>query len=122
MKNKGNSHNDLALRWLEVQRMIKERFGKEHLPDLNAVLFLIGLQESGSLQTAFTKEEKQELMHVAVCHLLSLRGYYRFIGRDEDGWPHWELIKPVKEKGAQQEELLKALSIEYFQQKRIKQK
>jgi len=106
--------NDLPLRWFEVQTMIKERFGKEHLPDLNALLFLIGLQEVGRLQETFTKEEKQELMHVAVCRLLSQRGYYEFVGRDEDGWPHWEAIKPVEVQGPAQEDLLKELVVEYF--------
>ncbi len=113
MKNK-----DLSLAWFEVQAMIKERFGKEHLPDLNAVLFLIGLQELGGLQTEFSKEEKQDLMHLAVCRLLSLRGYYRFSGYDDEGWPHWELVKPVEVKGARQEELLKELAVEYFREKR----
>ncbi len=105
---------DLPLRWFEVQTKIKKRFGKEHLPDLNALLFLIGLQEVGRLQESFTKEEKQELMHVAVCRLLSQRGYYEFVGRDEDGWPHWRAVKPVEVQGAAQEDLLKELIVEYF--------
>ncbi len=107
--------SELSLRWLSVQARIKERFGKEHLPDLNAVLFLIGLQEVGRLQESFTKEEKQELMHVAVCTLLSRRGYYEFVGRDEDGWPHWRPVKPVEVQGPAQEELLKELVVEYFE-------
>ena len=46
-----------------------ERFGKK--PDLEAILFLIGMQEYGQLKDKFTKEQKQDLMHVAVCLLLS---------------------------------------------------
>ncbi len=107
-------NSDLSLAWFEVQAMIKERFGKEHLPDLNAVLFLIGLQELGGLQTTFSKEEKQDLMHLAVCRLLSMRDYYRFSGYDEEGWPHWEAVKPIEVKGKAQEELLKELVVEYF--------
>ena len=31
-----------------------------------------------------------ELIHIAICTLLEY-GNYRFIGRDEDNWPHFEL-------------------------------
>jgi len=45
-----------------------ERFGKK--PDMEAILFLIGIQEFGQLKEKFTKEQKQDLMHVAVCSYL----------------------------------------------------
>src|SRR5688572_6596501 len=75
--------------WLRVRHWVKDRFKKGDLPDLNAVLFLIGMQEVGRTQQKYTKEEKQDLMHVAICHLLSEEGYFEFLGMDEDGWPHW---------------------------------
>ena len=71
--------------WLRIRHLIKDRFGKESLPDLNAILFLIGIQELGRWKAQFTKEEKQDLMHIAVCRLLSYEGYYEFVGRDADG-------------------------------------
>ena len=43
---------------------------------MEAILFLIGIQEVGDFRTKFTKEQKQDLMHVAVCSLLSPSGYY----------------------------------------------
>ncbi len=101
--------------WLRVRHIVKKTTRRDALPDLNGILLLIGVQELGRVQQAFTKEEKQDLMHVAVCRLLSTDGYYSFIGRDEDGWPHYEVVKPLQVKGVkEQEQLLKIKAIEYF--------
>ncbi|THH39499.1 hypothetical protein [Neolewinella litorea] len=108
-----NWEQDFA--YQRVRHLIKERFRRDTLPDLNALLFLIGVQELGRWQADFTKEEKRDLMHVAVCRLLAEDGHYRFLGRDDDGWPHYELtskIPPTDLKG--QEELLKEKIIAYF--------
>ena len=76
---------ELEFEWLRVRHWVKDRFDRKELPDLNAVLFLIGMQELGKPQVKFTKEEKQDLMHIAVCHLLSEDGYIEYKGMDEDG-------------------------------------
>lgn len=106
--------------WLRIRHLIKDRFNKATLPDLNAILFLIGVQELGRWQQNFTKEEKQDLMHIAVCRLMSIDGYYQFAGRDADGWPHWEMLKPFPQKGVKtQEAFLKEKVIQYFQEEDI---
>ena len=94
--------------------MLRDRF--EKVPDMEAILFLIGVNELGGIPAKkFTKEQKQDLMHVAVCSLLSRRGYYEFIARDDDGWPHYDQLKPVEAEGLQtQERILKECVIEYF--------
>jgi hypothetical protein len=105
---------DFDPRWLNVLNMVKERFGKK--PDLQAILFLIGIQELAQNRTRFTKEEKQDLMHIAVCHLLSFESFYRYIGKDEDGWPHYEptdILPRMSRK--EQEVLLKKNIIRYFE-------
>jgi hypothetical protein len=54
-------------------------------------------------------------MHIAVCELLSRRGYYELLGRDEDGWPHYQELQPVPSEGLKaQEQLLKECIVEYF--------
>ena len=107
----------LDFEWLRVRHIVKRSFGKAQLPDLNAILFLIGIQELGRWQDNFTKEEKQDLMHIAVCRLLSYDGYYRFAGRDADGWPHYERIKPVPVQGVEEQgTLLKTHIIRYFRE------
>ena len=105
----------LDFEWLRIQHKIKEQISSDKLPDLNAVLFLIGIQELGRWKKIWTKEEKQDLMHIAICRLLSIEGYYEFIGRDEDGWPHWKQTRKITSKGMDnQENLLKMQAIKYF--------
>lgn len=83
--------------------------------DLNAVLFLIGVQELGTGPKRFSKEAKQDLMHVAVCRVLSQSGYYTFDGYDKDGWPQWELAKPIPHGDLLTQEIfLKQHVIHYF--------
>ncbi|MCB0553547.1 MAG: hypothetical protein KDD02_08355 [Phaeodactylibacter sp.] len=108
---------ELEFEWLKVRHLVKDAFERDDLPDLNAVLFLIGIQELGRWPGSFTKEEKQDLMHIAVCRLLSYDGYYEFAGRDADGWPHYRLVKPLKLKGVEgQEKLLMEKAITYFRE------
>jgi hypothetical protein len=86
-------------------------------PDLNGILFLIGIQELGQGPKSFTKEEKQDLMHIALCRILSYAGYYELQGIDQDGWPHWKLIKPLPSAPLRtQENLIKGLIIRYFKE------
>ncbi len=101
--------------WLQTRHWIKDRFGKQELPDLKSILFLIGLQEVGHWEGSIQKETKQDYMHVASCVLLSEDGYYAFHGIDADGWPHFNLVQalPFKEV-AQQERYLKEKVINYF--------
>jgi len=85
--------DDLQVRWLKLRIKLKERFGIK--PDMDGVLFLIGIQELGSGKQEFSKEEKQDLMHIAVCTVLSLSGYYVNEGNDDEGWPHFKQLKPL---------------------------
>ena len=95
--------------------MLLERFGK--IPDMEAILYLIGINEFGQEppRGKFTKEQKQDLMHIAVCTLLSQLDYYKFIGRDEEGWPHFEPVGTVPTMNMiEQESILKACIVHYF--------
>mgnify|MGYP003339222335 FL=1 len=77
--------------------------------------FFIGLQELGFVPEKLNKNQKLDVMHVAICTLLSNYGYYMYKGNDEEGWPHWEktndlpLLKPLE-----QERLIKEAIIGYF--------
>lgn len=106
---------EIDFKWLALRHKLKEMFNREVLPDLNAILFLVGIQELGKVQEVYTKEEKQDLMHIAVCRLLSQEGYYQFVGFDADGWPHYERIKNHDTTGLKtQEAWMKRLLIRYF--------
>lgn len=99
--------------WKEVVSKLENRFG-EGL-DLQAILFLIGLQELGIGYQKLKKDQKVEVIHVAVCALLSQWGYYEFTGYDDDGWPHWkETIKLPSLNAKQQDKLIREAIVEYF--------
>jgi hypothetical protein len=80
------------------------------------MLFLIGVQEFGDIREKFTKEQKQDLMHVAVCNLLSESGYYELEKVDEDGWPHFKQLKPLPSLSMiEQENFIKDHVLLYFE-------
>ena len=109
---------DLSLErnWNRVLDCLKDMVGKRP-NDLNGVLFLIGVQELGKGKKNFSKEEKQDLMHIAICRILSPSGFYELEGIDEDGWPHWKLVKPLPHFDLlDQEKLLKIHVIDYFKE------
>ncbi len=110
-----NGKDDLQSRWWTLEAKLMERFGKK--PDLETVLFLIGIQEYGEFGNSFSKEQKQDLMHVAICSLLSQSGYYELEGVDEEGWPHFRQLKalPVMDP-IEQEYFMKDHALMYFQQ------
>ncbi|MFN0276425.1 MAG: hypothetical protein ACKVPJ_11800 [Chitinophagales bacterium] len=109
---------DFHPKWLEVLKMIKEQFGKK--PDLETILFLIGINELGTTQNKFSKEEKQDLMHIATCRLLSYEGYYTLLGIDTDNWPVWEIACRIPAmNNEEQESLLKRNILRYFEEKKL---
>jgi hypothetical protein len=106
---------EIEFEWLKTKHYIKERFGMDRLPDLNGVLLLVGIQELGFTPDTSKKEVKQDLMHVAVCTLLSESGYFETDGVDLDGWPHFRKLKQVEVVGEkEQENLLIQHVISYF--------
>lgn len=112
--NNMNFSDDLQSRWWKLEEKLIERFGKK--PDVETVLFLIGIQELGDVKEKFTKEQKQDLMHIAVCTVLQPSGYYEMEGVDADGWPHFRQLKAMPELNAfEQEAFLKDHILLYFQ-------
>ena len=103
-------------KWNNLLEKIADHIGKKP-KDLNGVLFLIGVNELGKGKKIFTKEEKQDLIHIAICKVLSLSGYYQLEGHDQDGWPHWKLIRKLPHIDLlEQETLLKISILDYFEQ------
>ena len=100
--------------WVELISKLEKIIGKKPA-DLKSVLFLIGVQELGKGTKDFTKEEKRDLIHIAICKVLSLSGFYELEGLDENGWPHWKVKKKLPHFDVlEQEKLLKMHVIEYF--------
>ena len=109
-----NAKDDLQTRWWNLEARLAEKFNKK--PDLETILFLIGVQELGKNTTKFTKEQKQDLMHVATCSLLAQSGYFELEGKDEEGWPHYKQIKTLPVLNAiEQENFIKDHVLLYFE-------
>lgn len=101
--------------WNDVLTYLEKQFGKK--PDVQTIIFLVGHRELGKHQVKFTKEQKQDLIHVGVCTLLSRANYYSFLDFDQDGWPHFEYNREQpKLNNEQQEKLLKKMIIDYFKE------
>ena len=102
-------------KWSELQGYIARDFDTD-LPDIKVMLFLIGVQELGQGPREFSKREKEELMHIATCRLFSTLGFYELKGQDQQGWPDWQLVKPLPNYTLlEQEMLIKSLIISYFE-------
>ncbi|MDB5280422.1 hypothetical protein QWZ08_22545 [Ferruginibacter paludis] len=110
-----HAKEDLQVRWLKLRIFLKEKFAIK--PDMDGILFLIGVQELGTGKQVYTKEQKQDLMHIAVCTVLSQSGYYVMEGLDDEGWPHFKQLKPLPEFNVfEQENFLKDHVLLYFEQ------
>jgi hypothetical protein len=108
---------DLAFekRWRDLVKELSARFDAPL--DLTGILFLIGVQELGQDAREFKKDEKVNLMHIAICVVLTPFGYYRELGRDADGWPHFESVKQLPSLGPEeQERLMKEAVLAYFEE------
>jgi hypothetical protein len=106
--------DDLQARWWKLEERLMQRFGKK--PDMETILFLIGVQEFGDPREKFTKEQKQDLMHVAVCSILSSSGFYELDSVDSDGWPHFRQLKHIPPMSLkEQEDFMKDHILLYFQ-------
>ena len=107
-------NEDVQSRWWKLQGKLLERFGRK--PDLESVLYLIGIQELALDKEEFSKEEKQDLMHIGICTVLSSSGYYILDGRDDDEWPHYTQLKELPEMTAiEQENFIKDHVLLYFE-------
>lgn len=104
---------NLQEEWHQLTSKLSKQFGME--ADLDAIIFLIGIQELGKVPEKLNKDQKVDVMHVAICSLLSNFGYYEFVGEDKDGWPHWNRNKklpPLNDK--EQDVLIKNAILDYF--------
>ncbi len=103
----------MASDWERLQEKLKTRFDSEM--DVDAILYMIGLQELGKPFHRYKKDQKLEIMHVAICTLMEPFGFYEYEGRDEEGWPHWKLKENLPHLNAkQQNNLMVGAIIDYF--------
>ena len=111
---------ELKVRWEAVVELLSNRFADGDRLDLDAIIYLIGLQELGQLHRKFKKDDKLDLMHIAICRLLEPYGYYEFEYIDEEGWPHYKVVEALPTlKAGEQSVLMKEAIVQYFIDKEV---
>ena len=111
------NREELRIKWDKLLHELSEKFGEGETLDLDAIIFLIGVQELGMGYRKFKKDEKLNLMHIAICRLLEPYGFYEFLGHDKDGWPHYELKEQLPNlKSGEQTILMKEAIVGYFEE------
>ena len=109
-------NSELKIKWTNLKAKLSKDFSDDQLIDLDAIIFLIGLQELGQFQKKFNKQKKLEILHIAVCKLLSDYGYYQLEYIDQEGWPHYKLNENLPNlKPGEQTILIKKAIINYFE-------
>jgi hypothetical protein len=103
----------LKQEWDALMKRMEVQFGEGI--EIEGLLLLIGTQELGKGYKKFSKDEKLDVIHIALCTLLEPYGYYKFKGKDEDGWPHWDVVTDLPAmKPGEQKMLVKKAVLEYF--------
>ena len=115
-KNKMTNNNSLKEKWEFLVAKLTQQFAEGDELNLDAIIYLIGVQELGQGQKNFKKDEKINLMHIAICKLLEPYGYYEFDFFDDEGWPHYKSLTELPElKPGEQTVLMKEAIINYFE-------
>lgn len=106
--------------WEQILEVIAAKFGEGEQLNLDAIIYLIGVQELGKGAIEFKKDDKVNLMHIAICRLLEPFGYYEFDFFDDEGWPHYKVLEelPILKPG-EQTVLMKESIVLYFKQQEL---
>ncbi|PZD79025.1 hypothetical protein [Mesonia sp. K7] len=109
---------ELKTRWETLQQKLSKQFADGETLDLDAIIYLVGVQELGQLHRRFKKDHKLDLMHIAICKLLEPYGYYEFDYVDDDGWPHYKSLEKLPNlKAGEQSIMMKEALVAYFLEK-----
>lgn len=111
-----NNSSSLKTRWDYLTKELTQQFSDGDVLNLDSIIYLIGVQELGKGKKVFKKDEKINLMHIAICKLLEPYGYYEFDFFDKDGWPHYKIVTDLPNlKPGEQAVLMKEAIIHYFE-------
>jgi hypothetical protein len=111
---------NLKEEWEQVLKILSDNFGDGEVLNLDAIIYLIGVQELGQGAKEFKKDDKVNLMHIAICRLLEPFGYYEFDFFDNDGWPHYKVLEELPPlKSGEQTVLMKEAIVLYFKKNEL---
>ncbi len=110
----------LKVRWSQLVGRLSEQFSEGEDLDIDGIIYIIGVQELGQGYRRFKKDEKVNLMHIAICRLLEPLGYYEFDYFDQDGWPHYKMKEELPFlKPGEQTVMMKEAIVNYFLEKKF---
>ncbi len=110
----------LKERWENLVQILSNQFSQGEDLDLDAIIYLIGVQELGKVHREFKKDQKLDLMHIAICRLLEPYGFYEFEYYDAEGWPHYTVKEELPAlKAGEQSVLMKEAIVNYFIEKEV---
>ena len=110
---------NLKDKWEHLVKELTTQFSDGDTLNLDGIIYLIGVQELGQGKRQFKKDEKVNLMHIAICKLLEPYGYYEFDFFDKDGWPHYRILTDLPSlKPGEQTVLMKEAIVNYFLDKK----
>ena len=110
----------LKERWEKLVQILSDKFSQGEDLDLDAIIYLIGVQELGKVHNKYKKDEKLNLMHIAICRLLEPYGFYEFDYVDNEGWPHYNVKEQLPAlKAGEQSVLMKEAIVNYFIEKEL---
>lgn len=108
--------SNLKEKWSFLVDKLTNDFSEGDELNVDGIIYLIGVQELGQGHREFKKDEKMNLMHIAICKLLEPYGYYEFDYFDEDGWPHYKTLTELPNlKPGEQTVLMKEAIVAYFE-------
>ncbi|MBL0014607.1 MAG: hypothetical protein IPP30_13180 [Flavobacterium sp.] len=107
-------------RWEKLVNLLSNQFSQGEDLDLDAIIYLIGVQELGKVHQKYKKDEKLNLMHIAICRLLEPYGFYEFDYFDDEGWPHYTVKEQLPAlKAGEQSVLMKEAIVNYFIEREV---
>ncbi|CAI8357427.1 MAG: Uncharacterised protein [Polaribacter sejongensis] len=107
----------LKEKWDSLILKLTNQFAEGDELNMDGIIYLVGVQELGQGHREFNKDEKVNLMHIAICKLLEPYGYYEFDFFDDDGWPHYKTLTELPNlKPGEQTVLMKEAVINYFEE------
>ncbi len=116
MKLAHENSTNLKDQWNYLVKELTQQFSEGDVLNLDGIIYLIGVQELGQGKRLFKKDEKVNLMHVAICKLLEPYGYYEFDFFDKEGWPHYKILTDLPSlKPGEQTVLMKEAIVNYFE-------
>jgi len=111
------SNENLKEDWKELTTLLEKDFGEGEALELDAIIYLVGVQEYGNPHKRYKKDDKINLMHIAICRLLEPYGYYKFSHHDHEGWPHYDKLENLPPlKSGEQTILMKEALVNYFKE------